>query len=84
MTAASVLNVAGLLVSTLSAGLMYYFPPRGVAQYTDDGRPVVAWAGEPSEQGVKRALWQRRLSRLAPLLLAVGLAMQLVAAIVSA
>lgn len=74
------INIAGLCLSTAAAVLMYYFPPRGVVQYTDAGEPHAQWLAAPTAQGKGIAWRQRVLSRAAPIMLATGFALQLVAA----
>jgi hypothetical protein len=74
------LNVSGLVLSTIAAVLMYYFPPRGLVQYTDDGQPQVSFVANPVQRGAQVARRQRILSRLSPCLLGLGFVMQLVSA----
>jgi hypothetical protein len=73
------INVAGLILSTVAAGLMYYFPPRGALQYTDEGNPVVRVVSAAVPDGQSKARFQRRISKLAPALLSIGFALQLLA-----
>ena len=73
------LNIAGLVLSTGAALLMYFYPPR-IETYTEDGRRIVDWVGEPTEEGKARGRWQLRLAKFSPLLLALGLSLQIPAA----
>lgn len=77
------LNVVGLSVSTVAAIVIYYYPPR-VQLFTKKGEPVFTWVANPTPQGVSRGALQSRLSRLSPILLALGFILQLVATILSA
>jgi len=77
----SLLNITGLFMSTLAAGLMYYFPPR-VQLFTDKGEPHFNWVGNPTSDGAFRGEWQSRLAKAGPRLLFIGFAMQLAGAII--
>jgi hypothetical protein len=81
MNLASVLNAVGLGISTVAAVLMYYFPPRGMTYYTDDGQPHYEWLGEVQPKGKSLAAWQRRMAKASPVLLAAGFGLQLLAAL---
>ena len=70
------LNVAGLISTTLGALLMFFFPPT-ITVYTENGAPLVGWAGEPTASGRWKAKYQRWLSRGAVLLLLLGFSIQL-------
>ena len=76
------LNIAALVLSVCAALLMYFYPSR-IETYTEDGRRIVDWVGEPTEEGKARGRWQLRLARFSPLLLALGLLLQLPAALVA-
>jgi len=78
MTIASYLNVSGLIVSALAAGLMFYYPP-DTPRYTKDGAGVVNWVSNSTEQGKRIGARQRLFSRFALLLLAAGFILQLIA-----
>ena len=80
MSVTSLLNIAGLFMSTLAAGLMYYFPPR-VQLYTEKGEPHFNWVGNPTSEGTSRGKWQSRLAQGGPRLLFIGFALQLTGAI---
>ena len=80
MTVTSLLNITGLFMSTLAAGLMYYFPPR-VQLFTDTGEPHFSWVGHPTSEGASRGKWQSRLAKTGSCLLFIGFAMQLAGAI---
>lgn len=82
MTCAWILNVAGLIVSTVAAVLMYYFPPR-VQLVTEKGEPVVTWTSNARPEKQSLGKWQARLSKVGPAMLAVGFLMQLTAAFLS-
>ena len=73
------LNVAGLGLTTVAAMLMYFFPP-AVISYTAKGEGAVTFVGNPSEEGKRIGIRQRRYSKAAILLLAIGFALQLVSA----
>ena len=77
----STLNILGLVISTLSALLMYYYPPRDTTQYSDAGEPQFNWVGQKVEGGEAKAQLQRRLSVASPAFLAIGFALQLWAAL---
>ncbi len=77
-------NIAGLVVTTGSAALMWYFPPRGTAMFDDDGGQLVTWKSNPTEEGKAKARRQRWLSRAAPLALGAGFLLQLIGAIIAA
>ena len=81
MGIADILNVLGLSVTTAAAVLMYYFPPRGLTQYTVEGAAEVQWVNNATSDGRAKAARQARLSRLSTLLLALGFTLQLIAAI---
>ena len=83
MTCAWNLNVAGLIVSTVAAGLMYYFPPR-VQLFTEKGEPIVTLTSNAKQEKQSLGKWQARLSKVAPAMLAAGFLMQLAAACLSA
>lgn len=82
MQTSSMLNVAGLIVSTLAAALMYYFPPR-LSQYTEKGEPISVWVANPTDEGKRIGPVQGRLAKAAPALLAFGFFLQLWAAILA-
>ena len=75
------INIIGLVISTIAAALMYYVPPRGVTQYTDAGAPHATWTAAPTSNGKAIARRQKLLSRVSPILLAAGFALQLFAAL---
>lgn len=83
MGIASVLNVLGLFLSTAAAILMYYFPPRGLTQYTSEGAAEVTLINNPTPEGRAKGVRQARLSRFSIIMLAAGFALQLVAAILA-
>jgi hypothetical protein len=78
MDASWFLNVAGLVLTTIAAALMYYFPPR-VEQYTDEGAREVAFVNSATAEGKVRAKRNQCMSKLAPAMLVVGFLLQLVA-----
>ena len=81
MNIAWFLNVLGLVLTTVAAVLMYYYPPRNITQYTNEGEAQVQWVATATPQGRAKASRQARLSRAAPFLLAAGFVLQLVAAL---
>ena len=82
MSVAWWLNLVGLCLVTLAAGLMYVFPPR-IPRFTEKGEPFVEWIENPSVQRVPFWKTQRFFSRLAPALLLAGFLFQLAAALTS-
>lgn len=82
MDCAWFLNTGGLVLTTIAAWLMYYFPPR-VVQYSDSGAEEVLWVKAPTVVGKSKGSMQRRMSKLAPALLVVGFFLQLLAALLS-
>ena len=76
MSPASI-NLLGLAAGTLAAVLMYYFPPRGITQYSDAGEPHFTWVGSKVPGGESRARLHAFMSKVSPALLAVGFALQL-------
>lgn len=79
----ALLNAIGLLITTCAAFLMWRYPPR-LAYFTEKGEPHFQWVGDSSPEHVSSGRWQRRFSRLAPVLLTIGFALQLPAAVVAA
>lgn len=73
------LNTAGLGLSVIAAVLMYYFPSH-VQLFTEKGEGHVTWVSNANEQKKVLGKWQLRFSKTAPVLLAFGFALQLVAA----
>ena len=71
------INLLGLTISTLAAVLMYYYPPRGLAQYTDLGEPHFTWVGNKAPGGESLARRHYVMSKVAPASLAIGFGLQL-------
>jgi hypothetical protein len=63
---------------------MYYYPPRGITQFSDDGRFIAQWLGDSTDEGMRVAKRQRRMSMLSPAMFALGFALQLVSALMQA
>jgi hypothetical protein len=82
MTCVWILNVAGLVLNTIAAGLMYYFPPR-VQQFTEKGEAFLTFVSNPKEQKASVGKRQARLTKVGPGLLALGFGLQLVSAFLS-
>jgi len=76
------LNVVGLVISTIAAALMFYFPPR-VQMYTEEGAAVFTWTNAPTEKGKAIGKRQIHLAKVGPFLLILGFFLQLVAAWIS-
>ena len=75
-------NIVGLLISAVAAFLMYRFPMR-VVNYMQDGRRVVDFVKEPTEEGKAHAKWQLFWERFAPCFLALGLLLQFSSAVMA-
>ena len=73
--AAPWLQFIGLIVNTVAAALMGFYPPR-VRQLMPDGSTIVTWVNraDPAKAGGGRR--QVLLSRLGPWLLALGFVLQ--------
>jgi hypothetical protein len=76
------LNVIGLVLATIAAVLMSFFPPR-VRLYTEKGESFTQWTSDAKEEKRSLGMWQARLSKSGPVLLVVGFVLQLIAAFVS-
>jgi hypothetical protein len=74
------LNLLGLIIATLGAVLMYWYPPI-ISQYTPDGRSIIPFAAEATEASKRLAKWQNIYSKSGPVLLALGFLSQLSALI---
>lgn len=81
MGIAGIMNILGLSLTTAAAILMYYFPARGITQYTTEGAAEVQWVNNATIDGKAKGVRQARLSRLSTFILALGFALQLIAAI---
>lgn len=79
---AAYLNVLGLLLTTVAALVMWAFPPR-MRYYTDKGEPVVTWTDVAYPSQVIKGRFQARLSKVGPVLLACGFALQLPNALIA-
>jgi hypothetical protein len=77
MSCSWLLNVIGLVFSTIAAALMYYYPPRGIDQFTGDGSPYVQWIGSITKEGKDIASRQAFFAKVAPVLLGLGFLLQL-------
>lgn len=73
------LNVVGLGINTVAAGLMYFFPP-AITLYTAKGEGAVTWVTNPTEEGKRKGAQQRRWSRAALFLLGFGFLLQFLSA----
>ena len=62
------LNVSGLVIGTIAAVLMFYFPPR-LEIYTPEGARDFNWTTEPTEEGRRIAQRQAFWAKAAPVLL---------------
>ena len=49
MSASWFLNVFGLIVSTIAAAIMFYYPPRGPA-FTEKGEETGSWINNPKPE----------------------------------
>ena len=76
------LNIVGLVFNTITAVLMYYFPPR-VHLFTEKGESVVTWLSNSNKQKAAIGKWQVLLAKVGPALLALGFSLQLVSAFLS-
>jgi hypothetical protein len=74
------LNVAGLVLNTLAAALMFFFPPM-IGQYTEKGEGVVTWVSSATEEGKRKGVRQRRWSKTALIVLGLGFSLQLMSAL---
>mgnify|MGYP001031569915 CR=1 FL=1 len=79
MCTGTLLNITGLVIGVIAAGLMYYFPPR-VQQYTSQGEAIVTWLSSPDGEKKHVGKWQIRLTRIGPILLACSFLLQLIGA----
>lgn len=71
-----ILTIIGLVLNTLGAILLVFFPP-SVQRFTTDGAPEGSWIGNPTSWGRIRGRWQRTLSVSGLLLLAIGFVLQI-------
>lgn len=78
------MNIVGLCINTVAAGLMYRFPPRGITLYAGDGSPIALWQASPTSEGRRKAKVHESLSRSALVLLAAGFGLQLASALFQA
>jgi uncharacterized membrane protein len=72
-----ILTIIGLALNTLGAILLVFFPP-SMQRFTTDGAPEVPWIGNQTPLGRFRGRWQRTLSVVGLLLLAMGFVVQIV------
>jgi hypothetical protein len=70
------LSTLGLVLNTVGALLLVFFPPT-MRRYTEAGQAVVDWVGPATPAGKLRARLQRPLSVSGFALLALGFALQL-------
>jgi len=75
---AQTLNTAGLVIGFFAALFMAFFPPR-VRQYTTHGTTAFTFTSDPNPTLRWRGKSQLALSITAPVMLAVGFLLQLVA-----
>jgi hypothetical protein len=80
ITLDQLITAVGLLIATVAAILMYYFPARPTL-YTVDGQPIVQWLANQTPEGKRKGKVQLFLSKFALALLAVGFLVQLVGAL---
>jgi hypothetical protein len=73
------LNIFGLVLSTVAAFLMGWYPPR-VLQYTEEGSGTITFTSQPTAKGKALGKRQAFFSKAAPWLLGIGFALQLAAA----
>jgi hypothetical protein len=74
------MNITGLSLNLLAAVVMFYFPPR-MGSYDKGGRQVFTWMTDPRRGKWRIGTWQVRLAGIGPVVLFVGFALQLLAAI---
>jgi hypothetical protein len=65
----------GLVLGTIAAGLMFWFPP-SLASYTEEGQRHAAFVHPSTEEGRRIGRRQAKLSWLGPLMLALGFILQ--------
>ena len=70
------MNLAGLVLGAIAAYLMFRYPWRGPL-YTPDGAVVFTWTNGPDPKNTGAGKRQAFLGRYSPLLLTLGLALQL-------
>ena len=76
------LNLLGLILTVVSAFLMWLYPPR-MRYFTEEGSQVVQFINNARLENEAIGKRQAILSKIAPLLLALGFGLQLPLAIVS-
>ena len=69
-------TIIGLVLNTAGAVLLVFFPPV-LQRFTKDGAPEISWIGKPTPLGRFRGRWQRPLSIVGLLLLALGFVVQI-------
>jgi len=79
MSASWFLNVFGLIVSTIAAAIMFYYPPRGRA-FTEEGAEAGSWINNPKPEYAELGKRQTILGKFGPALLGIGFLFQLLAA----
>jgi hypothetical protein len=84
MNTLATLNIIGMSLTTIAAGMMYYYPPQGLRSFNRAGRPIFEFTDEPSPADTAKALRSKHLSRAAPAVLALGFGLQLLSAILQA
>jgi len=79
MSAAWFLNVFGLVLSTIAAGIMFYYPPR-VRAFTETGAETISWLNNPNPKNAAVGKRQIFFGKVGPALLGIGFLLQLSAA----
>ena len=65
MSASWFLNVFGLIVSTIAAAIMFYYPPRGRA-FTEEGAEAGSWINNPKPEYAELGKRQTILGKFDP------------------
>ncbi len=78
----SALNITGLLLNSVAAAMLLFFPPH-VQQYTKDGAAIATWTSQSTDESRRRARWQLLLSRSGIGALLIGFLLQLVGALLA-
>jgi len=79
MSASWLLNVFGLIISTIAAAIMFYYPPRGRA-FTEEGAEIGSFVNNPKPEYAALGKKQIIFGKVGPGLLGVGFFLQLLAA----
>lgn len=79
MSVSWLLNVLGLIVSTIAAVIMFYYPPR-VRAFTEEGSENISWINNPKPEYAPRGKRQIYFGKVGPGLLGIGFFLQLSAA----